>query len=170
MSKTPIFKKERNLYWSSEFTDVVNILTGVGEDGNSSQNKMFSTNAHVMVLAASIGVHAGGGVREVSSSQRKEISTQVFFSQGLDAYLLLVPMMGEPEKGQDLIRPENDELLLRLFEGYAGRGFEILSRIFNDSPGKSPEILLQFELLKLVPSIPGSSEITGEQGIQDIFS
>lgn len=170
MSKTPIFKKERNLYWSSEFTDVVNILTGVGEDGNSSQSKMFSTNAHVMVLAASIGVHAGGGVREVTSSQRKEISTQVFFSQGLDAYLLLVPMMGEPEKGQDLIRPENDELLLRLFEGYAGRGFEILSRIFNDSPGKSPEILLQFELLKLIPSIPGSSEITGEQGIQDIFS
>jgi hypothetical protein len=169
MSKSPIFKKERNLYWSSEFTDVVNILTGVSEDGSSNPVKMFSTNAHVMVLAASIGVHAGGGVRE-ASSQRKEISTQVFFSQGLDGYLLLIPMMGEPEKGQDLIRPENDELLLKLFEGYAGRGFEILSRIFNDSPGKSPEILLQSELLKLVPRLPGSPESEGGAGIQDIFS
>jgi hypothetical protein len=169
MSKSPIFKKERNLYWSSEFTDVVNILTGIGDDGSTSQVKMFSTNAHVMVLAASIGVHTGGGVREVSS-QRKEISTQVFFSQGLDGYLLLIPMMGDPEKGQDLIRPENDEFLLRLFEGYAGRGFEILSRIFNDSPGKSPEILLQSELLKLVPRLPGSPEPEGDAGIQDIFS
>ena len=168
MSKSPIFKKERNLYWSSEFTDVVNILTGISEDGSSCPVKMFSTNAHVMVLAASIGVHAGGGVREVSS-QRKEISTQVFFSQGIDGYLLLIPMMGEPEKGQDLIRPENDELLLRLFEGYAGRGFEILSRIFNDSPGKSPEILLQSELLKLVPRLPGGTE-QADAGIQDIFS
>jgi hypothetical protein len=169
MSKSPLFKKERNLYWASEFSDVVGILTGVSENGEAAQNRMFPTNAHVMVLAASIGVHAGGGVREVSS-QRKEISTQVFFSQGLDGYLLLIPMMGEPEKGQDLIRPENDELLLRLFEGYAGRGFEILSRIFNDSPGKSPEILLQSEFLKLVPRLPGSLEPEGEAGIQDIFS
>jgi hypothetical protein len=169
MSKSPLFKKERNLYWASEFSDVVGILTGVSENGESIQNRMFPTNAHVMVLAASIGVHAGGGVREVSS-QRKEISTQVFFSQGLDGYLLLIPMMGDPEKGQDLIRPENDELLLRLFEGYAGRGFEILSRIFNDSPGKSPEILLQSELLKLVPRLPDSPEPEGGAGIQDIFS
>lgn len=169
MSKSPLFKKERNLYWASEFSDVVGILTGVSENGEATQNRMFTTNAHVMVLAASIGVHAGGGVREVSS-QRKEISTQVFFSQGLDGYLLLIPMMGDPEKGQDLIRPENDELLLRLFEGYAGRGFEILSRIFNDSPGKSPEILLQSELLKLVPRLPGSPESEGDAGIQDIFS
>lgn len=169
MSKSPIFKKERNLYWASEFTDVVNILTGIGDDGISSPVRMFSTNAHVMALAASIGIHAGGGVREVSS-QRKEISTQVFFSQGLDGYLLLIPMMGDPEKGQDLIRPENDELLLRLFEGYAGRGFEILSRIFNDSPGKSPEILLQSELLKLVPRLPAPPGTQGEVGIQDIFS
>ncbi len=170
MSKSPIFKKDRNLYWSSEFSDIVNIFTGTGDEGNITQSKMFSTNAHVMVLAASIGVHAGGGLREVPTSQRKEISTQVFFSQGLESYLLLIPMMGEPERGQDLIRPENDELLCRLFEGYAGRGFEILSRIFNDSPGKSPEILLQFELLKLLPHESKLSETTEDRGVQDNFS
>jgi hypothetical protein len=170
MTRSIIFKKDRNIYWSAEFSDVVNLLRGISSDGiEDAQHAMFQTNAHVMVLAAAIGAKVGGGIREVSN-QKKEISTQVFFSQRLDAYLLLLPMIANPTKGQDFIRPENDDIILKEFEGLAGRGFEVLSNIFNDSPGKSPEILLQTELLKLLPAGADAPALTGSDDIPNIFS
>jgi len=53
----PVFKKERTLYWPAEFGDVMAMLTGVREGGELGGPRLFQTNAHVMVLAAIIGVN-----------------------------------------------------------------------------------------------------------------
>jgi dnd system-associated protein 4 len=166
-SDSPIFKKEKTVYWSAEYTEIVNALTGVSDTGEI-KNGMFETNAHVMVFAACFGLNIGGGKRPVSS-QRKEISTQTFYSRRLDRYILLIALLGNKEFGQELLKSENDEMLIKEFEGFAGRGFEKLASIFYDSPGKTPEMLIQGELLQIMKKINGA--LTEDTiGATNIFS
>jgi dnd system-associated protein 4 len=166
-SDSPIFKKERTIYWSAEYSDIVNLLTGLSDEGEN-RNGMFETNAHVMVFAACLGLNVGGGKRPVAS-QKKEITTQTFYSRRLDRYILLIALLGNKELGPELLKSENDEMLIKEFEGYAGRGFEKLASIFYDSPGKTPEMLIQGELLKLMKVINGGSK-DDVVGVTNIFS
>lgn len=162
-----IFKKERALYWPAEFADVMAMLTGVKEGGDLGGPRVFQTNAHVMVLAAIIGLN-NNRMRSIGGSQKKEISTQTFTLQSLDKYLLLVPLMSNSTLGQELLRPENEDVVLKLFEEYAGGGLEILARLFNESAGKSPEIVLQNEMLSIIESFDKDSSVPDV--VPDIFA
>jgi len=163
----PVFKKERTLYWPAEFGDVMAMLTGVREGGELGGPRLFQTNAHVMVLAAIIGVN-NNRMRSIGNSQKKEISTQTFALQNLDRYLLLVPLMGNSPLGQDLLRAEHEDAALKMFEDYAGGGLEILARLFNESAGKSPEIVLQSELLSIIDTFDKDS--SESDAVPDIFA
>ena len=163
--RTPIFKKERTVYWPSEFDDVVNIFRGISDSGERSPNPMYSTNAEVIVLAATIGLT--NNRRRVFKGGKNEITTQTFHSRGLDGYLLLIPMLGNPGKGQEILKSENDDFLIAEFEQYASGGLEVLSGIFSDSPGKSPEIIIQTEMSKYLKLLDGDFK---KEPPPDIFS
>jgi len=70
MSKTPIFKKERNIYWPAEFSPVADLLIGKSENGETNPNRFFQMYVQVLVLAACIGV-ANERNREVGSGPKK---------------------------------------------------------------------------------------------------
>jgi dnd system-associated protein 4 len=165
MSKTPIFKKERNIYWPAEFSPVADLLIGKSENGETNPNRFFQMYVQVLVLAACIGV-SNKRKREVGSGPKKEVSTQIFYSNKLDEYLLLIPMLANPDQGQEILKPENDDFLIREFESYAAGGLEILNGIFNESPGKLPELIMQNQLLSILKKEPDKNGSTKP----DIFS
>ena len=141
MGKPSYFSKERNVYWSEEFQDVVNLLTGKDEEDRTVSTPIYQFNTGVMTLAATMGVKHGRR-RELGPGRRKEISTLTFASHRLEPYLFLIPLLGN-DGDVEILRPENEEELLKEFERYASGGFEVLRGIFDESAGRNPEVVLQ---------------------------
>lgn len=141
MSKSSHFSKERNVYWSEEFQDVVNLLTGKDDDEETISTSIYQFNTGAMTLAAAMGVKHGRK-RELGAGRRKEISTVTFASHRLESYIFLIPLLGN-NGDVEILRPENEEELIREFERYAAGGFEVLRGIFDESAGKNPEVVLQ---------------------------
>jgi hypothetical protein len=148
MARQSLFTKDRTVHWPSEFAPFVNVLKGQNETGQSVLPALYSYNTGAMVLAASIGV-LHRRKRDVGK-EKQEITTSTFASQGLEAYLLLLPLLGRTDASVDLLRPEHEEALLREFELYAAGGFEILQGMFDASAGKSSEVILHQEMQKIV--------------------
>jgi hypothetical protein len=108
---------------------------------------VYSFNTGAMILAAAVGVvHK----RKRDAGKDREIMTSTFASQGLEAYLFLLPLLGRADASVEMLRPEHEEELLREFERYAAGGFEVLQGMFDASAGKSCEVILQQEMLKVM--------------------
>jgi hypothetical protein len=148
MARHTLFTKERTLYWPSEFAAFVNLLKGQDDNGQQRMPPLYGYNTGAMILAAAVGV-VHKRKREVGG-KTQEITTTTFASQGLEAYLFLLPLLGRPDAGVDLLRPEHEDELLREFERYAAGGFEVLQGMFDASAGKSAEVILQQEMLKVM--------------------
>ena len=141
-----LFSKERLVYWPEEFSEVVNLLNGRDVEGRPVGNALYSFNTGAIVLAASLGAREKR-TRDVGA-RRKEISTATFNSHNLEAYLFLVPLLGNPSLGADFLRVENEEQVIREFERYAAGGLEVLAGEMEASAGKAPDILIQTLMMK----------------------
>lgn len=141
MKPQSLFSKERLVYWPEEFSEVVDQLNGRTADGKALGNGLYSFNTGAVVLAAALGVQQRRR-REVGS-QRKEISTTTFASHRLESYLLLIPLLGDSELTVDVLRPENEELVIREFERYVAGGLEYLAGVLEESAGKSIDMVVQ---------------------------
>jgi dnd system-associated protein 4 len=148
MARAQLFSKDRLVYWPSEFVSVANFLKGQNDKGHGVSSPLFSFNTGIMVLGAAMGVQQRRK-REVGK-EKQEIMTSTFASHGLDGYILLIPLLGNSSAGVDALRPENEEELIREFERYAAGGLEILRGLFDESAGKSAELVLQKEMLRLL--------------------
>lgn len=157
MRKQSLFSKERLVYWSDEFADVVNLLTGKDAQGNSTHPPLCSLNADAIVLAAAVGVKHKRK-REFGNGGRKEISTATFATRGLEAYIFLVGLLGGSMSNVEILRPENEEAILKEFEQYAAGGLEYLRSEFSQAPMKTAdwaiERLFQPEDSRGVTEIP----------------
>jgi dnd system-associated protein 4 len=142
MRKQSLFSKERMVYWSDEFADVVNLLTGRDALGNSTHSPICALNADVIVLAAVIGVKQKRK-RDFGAGVRKEISTATIASRGLEPYIFLVGLLAESMSNVEILRPENEEVLIREFEQYAAGGLEYLRGDFSSSPTTPPELIVE---------------------------
>jgi hypothetical protein len=117
-------------------------LTGTDEEGKATgRPAMYVYNTGALTLAATIGV-INQRVRDVGSD-RKEIGTGIFANHGLEAYIFLVPMIGEKQPNVDQLRPENEEQALRKFERYAAGGLEILRAEFMAQPTQSADYVVE---------------------------
>ncbi len=74
MRKQSLFSKERLVYWSDEFADVMNLLTGKDAHGNATHPPLCTLNADAIALAAAVGMKHKRK-RDLGSGVRKEIST-----------------------------------------------------------------------------------------------
>lgn len=155
--KSSLFSKERMVYWPDEFADVVDFLNGRDENGRVVTNPLYSLNTGAIVLAASIGVKANRR-REVGQ-KRKEISTSTFAGNGLEPYIFLVPLLGNPDGGTDLLRPDQEEQLVREFERWAAGGLEFLAGEINESAGKDADIIVQRMMLGSTGEVEQEGEL-----------
>jgi hypothetical protein len=153
MRKPSLLTKERILYWPGEFSEIVDLLTKRGEDGRSQPGAPFTLNVGVIAMAAALGLREGRK-REVGAN-RKEISSATFHMQGLELYLLLIPVLSKPEAATEALRPENEEATLKEFERFAAGGLEVLAGEFERSAGREVEVVLH-GLLKPIAA-PGDS-------------
>lgn len=151
MRRTSRFAVERSIYWPSEFSDIVNILTGKLADGTPIQGaSLYQFNTGAIVFAASVGLK-NDRQREIGS-ERKEISTSTFNSHELDTYIFLVALLSKKDFDASLLRSENEETVVRIFERYAAGGLEILRGVFDESPTQSADIVIQRYLSTLKSS------------------
>lgn len=157
MRKQSLFSKERLVYWSDEFSDVVNLLTGKDPQGNATHPPVCSLNADAIALAAAVGMKHQRK-RELGNGVRKEISTATFATRGLEPYIFLVGLLGGTMSTVEILRPDNDELLIKEFEQYAAGGLEFLRTEFSVSPTHSPDVIVA-RLFSNNTSVPDSGAI-----------
>lgn len=161
MRKQSLFSKERLVYWSDEFADVVNFLTGKDAQGNPTHPPVCSLNADAIVLAAAVGMKHKRK-REFGEGVRKEISTATFATRGLEPYIFLVGLLGGTMSNVEILRPDNEELLIKEFERYASGGLEFLRAEFSAAPTRGAEWVIE-QLFKEPSSNPE------RQGIPDLI-
>jgi dnd system-associated protein 4 len=142
MRKQSLFSKERLVYWSDEFADVVNILTGKDAQGNATHPPVCSLNADAIALAAAVGLKHKRK-REFGNGVRKEISTATFATRGLEPYIFLVGLLGGAMTNVEILRPDNEEMLIKEFEQYAAGGLEFIRTEFAQAPTKGADWVIE---------------------------
>lgn len=142
MRKQSLFTKERVIYWSDEFSDVVNQLTGKDAEGKVVQPAIYTFNTGAIALAAAVGV-IQKRKREFGGGGRKEISTTTFASHGLESYIFLIALIGRGFESVESLRPDNEELLIKEFEQYAAGGLEYLRSEFAQAPTKTADWIVE---------------------------
>jgi len=142
MRKQSLFSKERLVYWSDEFADVVNFLTGKDAQGNATHSPLCSLNADAIALAATVGIKHKRK-REFGNGTRKEISTATFATRGLEPYIFLIGLLSGVMPNVEILRPDNEELLIREFEQYAIGGLEFLWAEFAQAPTKGADWVIE---------------------------
>ena len=135
------FTRERSIYWPSEFSDVVNTLTGKNMQGDLIGNPLYQFNTGAISFAASIGLKHRRK-REVGSD-RKEITTTTFASHNLEIYIFLIALLGMENANVDVLRAEQEDTIIREFERYAAGGLEFLRTEFDQNPTQSPDLILE---------------------------
>ena len=149
------FTSNKAVYWPAEFNPIVNLFKGLNELGEPipATAPMYQFNTYPVVLAALIGL-VNNRQRDVGS-QRSEIMTDTFENHKyrgvrLAAFLFLIPLIGKQDI--DLLRPENEDLVLRTFEKYCAGGFEYLRGALSESYDDNGEAVLQAEVRKAMES------------------
>ena len=149
MTQRKMFASSKTVYWPTEFSDIVNMLKGMDENGNLIFPGMYRLNAGAMVLAAVLGL-VNGREREVGNA-RQEISTDTFESQELNNtrlahYVMLIPVLAKQDV--DLLRPEREDELLQIFQRLAAGGFEYLRGLLSTSSDPTGQAVLHQQLLQ----------------------
>jgi hypothetical protein len=154
MAEQSLFTQNRTVYWPTEFGDIVNMLKGLDESGQSAHHGMYRYNTGPVVLAAMVGLFHKRE-REVGP-QRQEINTDTFESHKfgnstLSTFILLVPLMGTEDI--ELLRPEREEELIRKFERYAAGGFEYLRGAMTITADSTGESVIMTEIERAIQAI-----------------
>jgi len=168
MEISKMFNPTRTIYWPAEFSDIANILKGKDAFDKFTHPAMYEYNTGVLVLAAVIGL-ANNREREVGA-QRNEISTETFDKQDYDkgvklsTFIHLIALLSKQDL--NLLRPESEEEVIRIFERYAAGGLEYLRGALSVSSDTTGQAVLNSEVVKAL----GAIDSIIDKGIVDIFS
>lgn len=147
MAQQGLFSESRVIHWPTEYFDIVNMLKGLDAAGQPSHPAMYRFNTGPVVLAAIAGL-VYKRARDVGA-QRQEISTDTFEAQkfgnsSLSAFILLIPLIGTQDL--DLLRPEREEELIRMFERYVAGGFEYLRGALSNCSDSTGRTIIKREI------------------------
>jgi hypothetical protein len=157
MRQQPILTRERSVYWPGAYAEIVDLLIGRDANGRQIAGAPFNLNVGVIVMAAALGLREGRK-RDVPSDNRKEISTNTFLLNGLEVYLLLIPILANPESATNNLRPEHEEEMIREFERYTAGGLEVLEGEFERAGVSSLEAVMQGLLFQPAKTAASSRE------------
>jgi hypothetical protein len=158
MAEQKHFSSSQTIHWPTEFSFIVNMLKGLDSNGQASHDPLYRYNTGPVVLAASIGL-AHNRQREVGPN-RQEISTDTFESHrlgnsqsSLASLVLLIALIGTQDL--ELLRPDRETELIRVFERYAAGGFEYLRGALSTSDDVAGLQVLRDEIARVNgPGLP----------------
>jgi dnd system-associated protein 4 len=161
-----LFSRDHTVYWPEKYEGVVEYLKNGGIEDAKPEQILYKFNVGVIVLAACIGVqHDNKGD---TSGKRKEINISTFESNGIGAYLYLIPLMANETPDLDLMRnPIGEEKAIRIFEEYCAGGLEILNEKYKATGLKSPHMFLD-DILKETPFLQSVPKSSGTTDVKDV--
>lgn len=164
MRAESLFTNDKNIYWPSEFIDVMNLLTGKNGEGKDTGMGLFPFNTGALVFAATIGF-INNRQRDVGPN-RKEILLSTFSghyfharTHSLERYISFIGLLSSPEidetgqKSLECIRPEREEELIERFQKYAAGGLEYIAGVIERTGSLSAEVIVR----ELLPKKDGGS-------------
>lgn len=150
-SKMEYFQSRKNVYWPKKYEGVVSTIRSQTEAPTSDFKPFYKTNAHVLILAAAIGLIKG--LKEPLGKEKNEIDriifeSNFFVSQKLVFYMALIVFFYQKNEKAEIIREENDDELIRIFEELAAGGLRYLEESqFNSENHDSTAITVLQEIL-----------------------
>ena len=161
-----LFSRDYTVYWPEKYEGVVEYLKNGGIEDAKAEQILYKFNVGVIVLSACIGVQHGN--KGDNSGKGKEINVSTFESNGLGAYLYLIPLMANDPPDLNLMRnPEGEEKAIKIFEEYAAGGLEILNDKYKATGLKSPHMFLD-DLLRESPFLRPSPDSKGTTFVKDV--
>lgn len=147
------FTSRKNIYWPKKYEGVVNTIRLQSDATAPTQDfkPFYKTNAHVLILAAAIGLVKG--MKEPLDKERNEIDKLIFennilVSQKLVYYMALIVFVYKKDEKAQIIREENDDELIRTFEELAAGGLNYLQNCqFNSENLDSTSVTVLQEIL-----------------------
>jgi hypothetical protein len=137
------FQSRKNVYWPKKYEGVVNTIRSQTEANapTSDFKPFYKTNAHVLILAAAIGLIKG--LKEPLDKEKNEIDRAIFesnffVSQKLVFYMALIVFFYQKDEKAEIIREENDDELIRTFEELAAGGLRYLEESQFNSENHDP--------------------------------
>ena len=74
-------------------------------------------------------------------------------------YIFLVAMLGMENPTVDLLRPDQEDTVIREFERYAAGGLEYLRTEFEQNPTQSPDVVLEKMFMAEIKQGSGEAEL-----------
>lgn len=150
---TGLFSDDYNIYWPSDYEDIVTFLSSADSESNT---KVFKTFMEVIVFAAAIGLREGLKP-PFDYKSTKEIRVSTFLGsrskrESLAEIIYLIALCDPPESGEDididLMRgPEGEKKAIHIFQRYAAGGLSYLNSEYISRP-KQDRYRFVYEIAK----------------------
>lgn len=131
INQKELFSKDFTIYWQDRYEPVVEYLKNAHGD-TENKNSLYTTNAHVVVLAACLGLLHGNRIPVPPKEKNSEIPSSVFNNNDLTIYIYLVALLSEEEPDINLLKNTEGELrAIKIFEEYASSGLQLLNEKYT---------------------------------------
>jgi len=161
MAENFFTERRRVFNWPVEYEDILLMLQGKNMKGENTHAPMVVTNAHAVIIAASLGI-LHNRTKDVGKSKLaipiETFDSQKFGNTELSSYIGLIFLLSDsknPDKNLKKLREsESDEdsnelHMIHVVEKYAAGGLEYLRGSLTDKGDSTGELVLETEVLRL---------------------
>lgn len=147
INQKELFSKDFTVYWPDRYEPVVEYLQN-GHGNSENLNSLYNNNAHVIVLAACLGLLHGSRLNIPDKEKNKEIPSSVFNNNDLTIYIYLIALLSEDVPDVNLLKNlEGETKAIKIFEEYVSSGLQLLNEKYTQGYIDTPFIFVS-NLLK----------------------
>ena len=159
-----LFSTNHTIYWPELYEPVASFLVG-GENSD----KMFRSNAELLLFAASVGLRQG--VREKSVGEKKEVDLDIILRLRNDfrdagTYIFIIALLSCDKTDLEMLRgTEAEKECVRIFSEYVCGGLKIIFELYQSAGPLSPYLFV--EEIASGRSFAGGSEGNSTSGSEE---